>query len=180
MAVLGVFVFSFFRDPPRVIPGDEDVVVAPADGKIVEITRAEECPFLGGAAHKVAIFMSIFNAHVNRLPLSGTLVEKRVTPGKFLNALNPRSAVENENVVTVWERPDGTRFAVKQIAGVIARTVVCEPEPGELCERGRPFGMIKFGSRTELYLQAEIPFRPTVRENQAVRAGSTALGEVGA
>jgi len=176
--VLTVFVFSFFRDPARSIPPGDNVVVAPADGKIADISRLDECPYFDGPAHRVGIFMSIFNVHVNRLPLAGTLVSQTKTPGKFLNALNPLSASENENTVTLWKREDGAMFAVKQIAGIIARTVVTEAEGEEFFEKGQSFGMIKFGSRTEVYLPGHYGFDVKVKIGQAIHAGSTILGEV--
>jgi len=137
-----------------------------------------EAPGLDGPATRVGIFMSIFNVHVNRAPLTATLASREHRPGKFLNALRAASARENENVTTVWRRDDGTRFVVRQIAGVIARTIVCEPEPGARLARGEPFGMIKFGSRTELYLPASLEFSPRVAVGEGIRAGSSVLGEV--
>jgi len=176
--VPALFTFSFFRDPRRETAGGENHVVAPADGKVVEVGTVEKAPLLDAPAHKVGIFMSIFNAHVNRLPLEGKLLAVQKNPGKFLNALKAASARENENVTTLWERSDGLRFVVRQIAGVIARTVVCEPRPGAVVQRGEAFGMIKFGSRTELYLPVSSEFKAEVKTGQAVRAGSTILGKV--
>jgi len=176
--VLTVFVFRFFRDPSRRIPPGDHTVVSPADGKVVDVTSVSECPCIGGKGRMIGIFMSIFDAHVNRLPLDGKLVEKHYHKGRFHDARKPESSTENENITTVWQRPDGKRFVVRQIAGAIARTVVCEPEPGAEVGRGDPFGMVKFGSRAELYLPDEIRFSPSVTMGQSIRAGSSILGEV--
>lgn len=176
-AILLALVVYFFRDPPREIPKGQGLVVAPADGRIVELSRVALDPFVGGPALRIGIFLSIFNVHINRAPLQSRVIRLEYRPGAFLNALDPQSAVRNEAMwigleeVTLPHR----RFVVRQISGMIARRIVCALRPGEVIERGEKFGMIKFGSRTELILPAE-GFTPQVSLGDKVRAGSHILG----
>ncbi len=154
--VLFGLVVWFFRDPQRVIPSEPGLVVSPADGKVVEITRLEYDGYIDGPAVRIGIFLSIFNVHVNRIPLAGKVIALRYFPGQFLNALKLESATENE---AMWigleeERPPYRRVAVRQIAGQFARRIVCDLRPGESVPRGYKLGMIKLGSRTELILPA--------------------------
>lgn len=172
-AVLLGLVVYFFRDPPRSVPQAPGLVVSPADGRIAEVSAVEHDEFLGGPAVRIGIFLSIFNVHINRLPRAGRVLGLRYSPGEFLNALDPASALRNENM---WigcestEAPDH-RFAVRQIAGAIARRIVCDLRPGEALDRGHKFGMIKFGSRTELLLPADDALRVEVAVGDVVRAG---------
>ena len=129
-------------------------MVSPADGKVVEITRLEHDEFIGGPAVRIGIFLSIFNVHLNRAPVACRVIALRYSPGEFLNALKPESAMRNENM---WigleeEAPPHRRMVVRQISGAIARRIVCDLRPGEVLGRGQKFGMIKLGSRTELIL----------------------------
>jgi phosphatidylserine decarboxylase len=165
--------FAFFRDPSRRIPADQDAIVAPADGTIVEVTRIEQYDFVGGPAVRIGIFLSIFNVHINRAPLAGRVVELAYKPGEFLNALKSESAVRNESMWIGFERtePRFGRFAMRQISGAIARRIVCTLVPGQTVIRGEKFGMIKLGSRTELILPADA-VEITVGRGARVRAGS--------
>jgi len=172
-----LLVVYFFRDPPRRVPAEPGLLVSPADGKVVEITRLDGDEFLGGPAVRIGIFLSIFNVHLNRSPCHARVIALRYHPGRFLNALNPRSAVENENM---WigleeEAPPHRRLVVRQIAGAIARRIVCALRPGEVVERGQKLGMIKLGSRTELILPDTEELRIEVRLGQRVKAGSSVL-----
>lgn len=170
-AVLLFLIFYFFRDPPRRIPTEPGAIVAPADGKIVDITPLERYDFLGGPAVRVGIFLSIFNVHVNRAPYAGKVVETHYKPGEFLNAMRAESAERNESMWIGFETLDSPtrRFAVRQISGMFARRIVCKLRPGQPVARGEKFGMIKLGSRTELILPAGTDV--LVRVGDKVHAG---------
>jgi phosphatidylserine decarboxylase len=176
-AAMLVFVVSFFRDPERRIPDGPGLVVSPADGTVDDIEELEHCEFLDGPAVKIGIFLSVFNVHVNRAPAASRVIELRYLPGKFGNALRKSTAAENEQLWIMLEttEPPHRRVLVKQIAGAIARRIVCEARPGEALARGAKFGMIKFGSRTELYLPKEGTLWIEAKINQGVRGGSTVL-----
>lgn len=176
-AVLLGLVVWFFRDPNRVVPEGPGLVVSPADGKIAEITRLEHHDSIGGPAVRIGIFLSIFNVHINRAPVTSRVIELRYHPGKFLNALNPESAIVNENAWIALEEdaPPYRKMVVRQISGLIARRIVCGLRPGEVVARGHKFGMIKLGSRTELILPDEPGLKIEVEVGRKVQAGSTVL-----
>ncbi len=178
-AVPLVLVVWFFRDPPRRVPGRPGQVVAPADGKVVEIVELEHDPFIGGPAVRIGIFLSIFNVHINRSPLAARCIRFEYSPGKYLNALNPQSALENEAMLIGMEEdePPYRRFVVRQIAGAIARRIVCAARPGERLARGQKFGMIKLGSRTELILANDGDLQIVAQLGQRIKAGSSILAE---
>jgi len=168
-----LWLISFFRNPPRKIPDDPLAIVSPADGIVTDITSLAHYDFIGGPAVRIGIFLSIFNVHINRAPLSGRVVELHYHPGEFLNAMKPESSERNEYMWIGFEQtvPPSRRFAVRQISGMLARRIVCTLEPGQTVTRGEIFGMIKLGSRTELILPAgavEIAVKP----GDPVRAGS--------
>jgi phosphatidylserine decarboxylase len=171
-AVLLFLIVYFFRDPPRKIPTDAGTIVAPADGKVVDITPLENYEFIGGPAVRIGIFLSIFNVHINRAPCAGTVVETFYKPGEFLNAMRPDSATRNESMWIGFETPElqPRRFAVRQISGMFAKRIVCMLEPGQAVTGGEKFGMIKLGSRTELILPAGVEIR--VQLGDKIRAGS--------
>lgn len=175
--VLLALVVWFFRDPPRRVPADPHTLVSPADGKLVEITELEHDEFIGGPAVRLGIFLSIFNVHINRAPARARVIELRYSPGKFLNALRPESALENENMWIGWEEEDAPhrRFVVRQISGAIARRIVCDLRPGEVVPRGHKFGMIKLGSRTELIVPLVDGLQIVPNLGDRVRAGRTLL-----
>jgi phosphatidylserine decarboxylase len=175
--VLCGLVVWFFRDPERAIPQEPGLVVSPADGKIVDITRLEYDGYLDGPAVRIGIFLSIFNVHVNRAPLAARVTALRYFPGQFISALRPESATENESM---WigleeEKPPYRRLAVRQIAGQFARRIVCDLRPGESITRGHKFGMIKLGSRTEVYLPATDDLEIVAQMGQKVRGGADVL-----
>ncbi len=181
--VLLLFTLYFFRDPRRVPPGDERTIVSPADGKVVDIEEVDEPEVIGGKALRVGIFLSIFNVHLNRAPLAGRVNFVKYRPGKFLAAFNERATSENESntigLETGHAAPGGgaLRLKVKQISGIIARRIVCACREEQELARGERFGMIKFGSRTELYLPvgaAEL----AVGIGDKVRGGRTVIGTV--
>ncbi len=137
-AALLCLIVYFFRDPRRTIPTGSGLLVAPADGKVVEIVRLAADEFIGGPAARIGIFLSIFNVHLNRVPAACRVIAFRYSPGEFLNALNPQSAIRNENT---WigleeEAPPHRRLVVRQISGAIARRIVCDLRPGEVLDRG--------------------------------------------
>jgi phosphatidylserine decarboxylase len=171
--VLLAFLVYFFRDPPRQIPDAADAIVAPADGTVADVTPLEHDDFLGGPAVRIGIFLSIFNVHINRAPRAARVVGMHYQPGEFLNAMNPASSERNEFMWIGFEETDasGRRLAVRQISGMIARRIVCALAPGQTVTWGAKFGMIKFGSRTELILPAGA-VEVVVRPGERVRAGS--------
>ena len=171
----------FFRDPPRRIPTGAGVLVAPADGKVVEITRLPHDEFIGGPAVRIGIFLSIFNVHLNRAPAESRVIALRYSPGEFLNALNSESAIRNENT---WigleeESPPHRRMVVRQISGAIARRIVCDLRPGETLARGQKFGMIKLGSRTELIIPDGDDLTIEVEIGRKIKAGETIMAQYG-
>jgi phosphatidylserine decarboxylase len=173
---LGLIVY-FFRDPRRRVPTAPGSLVAPADGKVVEITKLPHDDFVGGPAVRIGIFLSIFNVHLNRAPAESRVIELKYSPGGFLNALNPESAIRNENT---WigleeESPPHRRMAIRQISGAIARRIVCDLRPGERLARGQKLGMIKFGSRTELIIADTDDLKIEVKIGQKIKAGTTVM-----
>ncbi len=177
-AVPTLFLLWFYRDPPRRIPNEAGLVVAPADGRIVTIERDLPSVTGDGARElRIMIFLSVFNVHVNRAPCAGTVATIEYSPGRFLNALRPESDTENENnvvVLTPTEALPGP-FRVRQIAGLLARRIVCRLAVGQQVARGERFGMIKLGSRTELRVPDDPRWQVVARTGQRVRGGSTVL-----
>ncbi|HTZ88865.1 MAG TPA: phosphatidylserine decarboxylase family protein [Alloacidobacterium sp.] len=171
--LLAAFFLWFFRDPPRTIPQGEGLIVSPADGKVTAIERVVTPD---GEVVRVSIFLSVFNVHVNRSPISGTLSEVRYQKGEFLNALNPDSAEKNEQNLAVVESDDGHEVSFKQIAGLLARRIVFRPKAGDHLERGERIGMIKFGSRVDVLLPAYAELR--VKKGNSVKGGSTVLAHI--
>ncbi|MBI3862678.1 MAG: phosphatidylserine decarboxylase family protein [Planctomycetia bacterium] len=176
-AVLGLFIIWFFRNPHRNIPREPGVVVSPADGKIVHIEEIAHDDFLGGPAVEIGIFLSIFNVHINRVPVSARVIGLRYRKGKFLNALRPESSRENEQLAVRIEASAAPhrRMIVRQITGAIARRIVCWVKPGDVLAAGDQFGMIKLGSRTELVVPHEPGLRIAARLGDMVQAGSSVL-----
>jgi len=163
--VLAAFCLYFFRDPDRAAPSGP-VAVSPADGKVVAIRRAE------AGRNRVSIFLNIFDVHVNRSPIAGAIADVRYRPGRFLAANREEASAQNEqNSVTV--EGDGTRVVFNQIAGLIARRVVFYKQPGDMVAAGERVGLIKFGSRVDVFLGPEWELQ--VREGQKVKAGSSVL-----
>ena len=176
-AVVLAWLVSFFRDPPRRVPTEPGLWVSPADGRIAEVVKLEHHDFVGGPAVRIGIFLSIFNVHLNRSPAAARVVRLRYHPGKFLNALNPESAILNENMVIGLEETAAPhrRAIVRQIAGLFARKIVCDLAPGRELGRGEKFGMIKLGSRTELIVPDEPGLEIRAKVGDVVKAGSTVL-----
>jgi phosphatidylserine decarboxylase len=173
-SLLTVFVISFFRDPERSIPAGDKAILSPADGKIIRLESCTEERFLKGPAIKVSIFMSVFNVHVNRIPLSGRIAEVAYRPGKFVSANLDKASAANEQNALLLEAAGGTKLLFVQIAGLIARRIVCWVRKGDPVERGRRFGMIRFGSRMDVYLPPNVQIQ--ARLGQKVYGGQTILG----
>lgn len=171
-----LFVAYFFRDPERFAedlpPG---AVLAPADGKVVAVSDTR-MPIAGGPALMIDIFLSVFSVHINRSPVAGKVADLRYERGKFLNALKSHAARENENNVIAIDTADGRHLELKQISGAIARRIVCTVKPGDTLLAGERVGMIKFGSRTQLFLPSEAVLRVSVQPGSRVKAGQTILG----
>ena len=172
-AVLFSFTVSFFRDPERTSPADPQAIVAPADGRIVEVKTAIEPNFLKGDAQMVAIFLSVFDVHVQRAPIAGEIKLVKYVPGKFFDARNPKVSEENENRITGVESPDGFRVTVRQIAGLIARRIVGWSASGAKLGRGDRIGMIRFGSRVEIFMPPGVEV--TVKVGDHAKGGETIL-----
>ena len=170
--VVTTFMAYFFRDPERAVPGTPGAIVAPADGRVVGVTPRVDDPFVG-PGQQVSIFLSPLDVHVNRAPVGGLVVEVEHRPGAFLAAYRPEASERNERT-SVLIQGDGARVVVRQIAGVLARRIVCRVRAGAKLERGERFGMIKFGSRTDLVVPATA--RLSVRPGDRVRAGETVVG----
>jgi phosphatidylserine decarboxylase len=169
------FCLWFFRDPERTAPGDDRVVVSPADGRVVAVVPEREDRFLHAMATRVSIFMSPLDVHVNRSPVTGTVCQVQHTDGMFRAAFSDKSSLDNERNAVVLES-GGKRFVLVQIAGALARRIVCYVGPGDRLERGQRFGMIMFGSRVDLFLPPGV--QPTVSKGERVRAGLSILGRV--
>ncbi len=173
---LWLFILSFFRDPERTIPPDPTLLVSPADGKVTNLEEVDDATFPGGRALRISIFLSVFNVHVNRCPRAGRVTALRYFPGKYLNALKPLSAVENEQLwIDFTDAATGQPLRVKQIAGAIARRIVCGLRVGEEVKAGARFGMIKVGSRTEIFLPVGLAVERFIKVGDTVRGGSSPL-----
>ncbi|MBN1509509.1 MAG: phosphatidylserine decarboxylase family protein [Sedimentisphaerales bacterium] len=179
LLALLVWSLSFFRNPPRAIPRDDDLLLAPADGTVRDIEIVEEAGFIGGPALRIGIFLSIFNVHINRSPCTAKIEKITYHRGKFLNAMNPLAGKVNESndVAMVRAKPPYDRLLVRQISGAIARRIVCGARAGQQLAAGKPFGMIKFGSRTELYVPAGEYVECVARIGDKVKAGVTPLAK---
>lgn len=173
---LWLFVLSFFRDPTRRIPDDPKLVVSPADGTVTHIEEVDEIDFAGGRALRISIFLSVFNVHVNRAPRAARVNAVRYFPGEFLDARTAGCDKRNEQLWVDMEDPaTGQPMRVKQISGAIARRIVCWLKPGDKLNRGERFGMIKFGSRTDLLLPAGAPVEVMVKVGDKVQGGESVL-----
>lgn len=189
MLLLSLGVFAFFRDPERVVPQSDNAIVAPADGLVSLITTVEPPPELridDGSGHdglpagpvtRVSIFMSVFDVHINRAPIAGTIRRLVYVPGKFVNADLDKASEENERQHILIERADGVALGFTQIAGLVARRIVPFVKPGDTVAKGQRVGLIRFGSRVDIYLPAGTD--PKVLMGQKCIAGETVIAEVG-
>jgi phosphatidylserine decarboxylase len=179
LAIVLIWMLSFFRDPKRNVPLDEKLLISPADGTISDIEEVDEPNFIGGRAKRIGIFLSIFNVHINRTPCRVRVENITYRKGAFINAMNPQSSKVNEsnNIAMTRLSAPSERLLVRQISGAIARRIVCDAEKGQEFSGGEIFGMIKFGSRTELYLPAETSAKILVKKGDKVKAGLTILAK---
>ena len=171
---VALWIPAFFRDPARPGPRGERLVIAPADGRVVSVVEVDEPAFVGGRALRVSVFMNVFDVHVNRHPVDGTVLLRRYHPGKFLNASLDKSSLDNEQM-SLGVRSGRGPVLVRQIAGLIARRIVTDPQVGESVRQGERLGLIRFGSRVDTFLPAGAQAR--VRVGDRTRAGVTVIGE---
>ena len=175
--IVWLILVNFFRDPDRTTPKGELLVIAPADGVVKDITEVEELKFLGERANRIGIFLSPLDVHVNRMPMDCTVVQVIYVKGKMLKAYDPLAITENEAASTCVEVLGGrSKMIVRQITGAVARRIVCPVKPGERYSAGQRYGMIKLGSRTEVWVPLSMPVRWNVKVGDRVRAGETVLG----
>lgn len=174
--LLTLFGFSFFRNPARQIPDDESLILSPADGRIVSVEKGVEVPLVGGEATKVSIFMSLFNVHVNRMPTRGRVEEVRYQRGRFVPANRAEASRENEQNALLLRNTEGVKLAFVQVAGIVARRIVCYVGRGDQVQRGEIFGAILFGSRLDVYLPPGVEV--TVRGGERVKGGESILGVI--
>ncbi len=173
--LLGMVFFAyFFRDPERSVPPGAETIVSPADGKVVAVDEVREDKFFQGPARRVAIFMNVFDVHVNRAPVAGTVASKVHKPGAFQAAFRREAGLENEQQALLLEGENGRRVLVVQIAGLLARRIISYAALGDRLGRGERFGMICFGSRVDLYLPPLVELR--VKVGDRVKAGSSIIG----
>jgi phosphatidylserine decarboxylase len=189
LAVLTLCVLAFFRDPVRVTPQDERSIVAPADGLVTLIQKVSppreltvddgsgSAPMATDPVTRISIFMSVFDVHINRAPIGGTVKRVIYIPGKFVNADLDKASEENERQHILIERGDGMRICFTQIAGLVARRIVPFIKPGDIIAAGQRIGLIRFGSRVDVYLPAGV--EPRVLMGQRIVAGETVLAELG-
>ena len=168
------FAFHFFRDPERVVPTAPGLAVSPADGRVIRIERKPD-PLTGDERTCISIFMNVFSVHVNRAPVTGTVEEVRYWPGKFLNAAVDKASSENERCACLLRDSDGAQWTCVQIAGLIARRIICRADEGDTLARGQRFGMIRFGSRVDLYVPEG--YLPAVCIGEKVFAGQSILAQ---
>ena len=169
-----LFIAFFFRNPERKIPSLENIILSPADGKIIHVGECEEDRFLKKKVLKVSIFMSVFNVHLNRAPVSGKVLQRSYLPGRFLVANVEKSSLINEQNAMVLETEDRLKILLIQIAGFVARRIVCYAKADDTLGRGEIFGLIRFGSRVDLYLPTEV--KAIVRVGQRVKGGESIIG----
>jgi phosphatidylserine decarboxylase len=175
LGLIALFTVYFFRDPERVSHADADAVLSPADGTIIDIRHIEDGDnILGGPTLKISIFMSVFNVHVNRIPVKGRISGITYNPGRFFSANLDKASEQNENNCVTLDAWNGQRIVFVQIAGLIARRIACWIKKGDQVNAGQRFGLIRFGSRVDIYLPPET--RTDIRIKERVTAGKTVIG----
>ena len=175
LGLLTLFTFFFFRNPTPDIPTGDDLVVAPGEGRVIQITQVEEPEFLKGPAARISIFLTVFNVHLQRAPISGEVGYRHYNPGKYLAAWNPKASEENEQA-SIGIQSGPHRVLVRQIAGLVARRVVTDHSEGETVSRGDRIGIIRFGSRVDLFIPPG--WEVICREGDKVRVGETVLARI--
>lgn len=176
LVLMFIWVVRFFRSPGRTIVPDESLMLSPADGKVVAIEEVDEPEFFQGKRRQISVFMSPNNVHVNWAPLSGSVCYMKYHPGKYLVAWHPKSSTENERTTIVIENARGTKVLVRQIAGAMARRIVCYAREGNNVRQGDEIGFIRFGSRVDVFLPLEAEVKVSL--NQQVRGKLTVLAEL--
>ena len=176
LLALTLFTVYFFRNPDRITPADEDLVVAPADGEVIFVGEVVEDRYFNEPVQKISIFMSVFNVHVNRVPLSGTVVDMFYKRGEFFNASLDKASDQNEQAGILLEDARGRKILFVQIAGLIARRIVTYPVAGDLLRVGQRYGLIRFGSRVDLYMPLSCEISVTLGEKTI--AGESVLGRL--
>lgn len=177
LLLLIAFTLFFFRDPERITPEGDDLIISPADGKVFLIREFFENEFIFDNAVQVSIFMSPLNVHVNRIPIGGEVKFLKYVPGKYIVAFDEKSSENNERKIIGIETKDGLKIMVKQIAGFIARRIVCDVEKGDKVKTGQRYGMIKFGSRVDVIMPKD-KVDLLVSEGQKVKAGETIIAKI--
>ncbi|MDO9581538.1 MAG: phosphatidylserine decarboxylase family protein [Desulfomicrobium sp.] len=172
LLVILFLVLNFFRDPERVVPQEPGVAVSPADGKVIKVETMRD-PLTGEDRTAICVFMNVFNVHVNRMPVAGRIARIAYFGGKFVNASFDKASTDNERNTLLIEDEEGRSWTMVQIAGLIARRIICWGEEGDTLARGQRFGLIKFGSRVDLYIPSD--YEPSVRTGEKVFAGQTVL-----
>jgi phosphatidylserine decarboxylase len=172
--LFSLFIAYFFRNPRREIPDLPNIILSPADGRVIHVGECEEDRFLKEKTLKVSIFMSLFDVHLNRAPVSGKVLERSYLPGRFLVASVEKSSLLNEQNAVILETEDRFKILLIQIAGFVARRIVCYAKEGHRLRKGEIFGLIRFGSRVDLYLPPEV--KPIVRMGQHVKGGESIIG----
>ncbi|SFK33922.1 phosphatidylserine decarboxylase [Nitrosomonas aestuarii] len=173
--LVAFFVLQFFRDPPREVPSVANAVLSPADGRIVSVEKVYD-PYLKRDAVKVSVFMNVFNVHSNRSPIDGDVQNKWYFPGKFINADLPKASLENERSALWIKANDGSDVTCVQVAGLIAKRIICNVLPGDHLMRGQRFGFIRFGSRVDVYLPLNTKINVSIGDK--VHATTTVLAEL--
>jgi phosphatidylserine decarboxylase len=176
MVLIAIWLLVFFRDPARTGPRGDQYVIAPADGEIVDVRQVDEPMYLKCEATRISIFMNVFDVHVNRYPVSGTVAYRNYNPGKFLHAAEDKASLDNEQSSIGLTGPHGA-VLVRQIAGLIARRIVTDAKVGDRAAQGARLGMIRFGSRVDVYLPLTAHAAPQVQIGDRVAAGATVLAE---
>lgn len=174
--VATIFICYFFRDPDRIVPRTAGTVVSPADGKVISAGIVEDSRFYRGTCIKVSIFMSVFNVHINRIPHEGEIKKIEYSPGKFFSANLDKASKDNEHNAVFLETAEGKLLCMVQIAGLIARRIICTVQAGDQVVRGQRFGLICFGSRVDVYLPDDSELSVSVGDR--VAAGTSVLGHL--
>ncbi len=169
---VAIWLLVFFRDPVREGPRGDNVIIAPADGKVVSVIPMHEPDVIGGAATRISIFMNVFNVHVNRYPVDGPISFRRYRPGKFFNAADEKAALENEQSDVGITTPNGP-ILTRQIAGLIARRIITDDEEGTMARQGERMGLIRFGSRVDVFVPPGVEV--LVKEGETTAAGQTVI-----
>lgn len=176
LAVLAGYTAWFFRNPHRVVPSGENLIVSPGDGKVVAIEKEFEPRFLKDDCMRMSVFLNIFNVHINRVPCAGTIHDVAYQPGKFGAANRPQASIRNEQNALMIQRHDGKKVLCVQVAGLIARRIVCWASPGERVATGERYGLIRFGSRMDVFLPLESVMKVNVGD--WVKGGSSIIAEL--